>query len=125
MAEWEDKMNQILSSPEAMEQIMSLANSLSQTGTDAPAAPAEESATQPAGVLNGLSGLADPAMLSRLMPLLSLYREGEDDRTRLLQSMKPFLRQERQHKLEQAMRIARLSKVIRAAMGMLREGGDV
>ena len=125
MAEWEDKMNQILSSPEAMEQIMSLANSLSQTETNAPAPPSEEASALPAGVLNGLNGLADPAMLSRLMPLLSLYREGEDDRTRLLQSMKPFLRQERQHKLEQAMRIARLSKVIRAAMGMLREGGDV
>ena len=29
MAEFEEKLNQILSSPEAMEQIMSLANSLS------------------------------------------------------------------------------------------------
>ena len=118
MAEFEDKLNEILSSPQAMEQIMSLANSLSAElgGTQ------EGSEAQPA---QPLPALPDAALLNRLMPLLSVYQQGEDDKTRLLEALRPFLREERAGKLEQAIRITRLSRVIKAAMGLLRGDGDV
>lgn len=115
---FEEKLNQILSSPQAMEQIMSLANSLS-----APA-PEEDSQT-PDGQSAPSPPLPDAALLARLTPLLASYRQWADDKTRLLEALRPFLREERAHKLDQAIRIARLSRVIRAAMDLLRGDGDV
>lgn len=127
MADFEEKMNQILSSPEAMEQIMSLANSLS--GTQQPKQATVEHSNLPAqgtaNAIGDLAGIIDPNMMSRIMSLLSVYQQGEDDKTQLLNAMKPFLRQERQQKLDQAIRITRLSRVIKAAMGMLRGDGHV
>ena len=77
MAEFEEKLNQILSSPQAMEQIMSLASSLSGEG-ETPAAPPEgqsvpsEGLSLPsAGGLSGLLGSLDPEMISKVMTLLS------------------------------------------------------
>ncbi len=125
MAEFEDKLNQILSSPQAMEQIMSLANSLSGEQTPGGDTPPQDAAAPSVQESNPLSQMLDPALLGKLMPLISVYQQGEDDKTRLLQAMKPFLREERAGKLDQAIRITRLSRVIKAAMGLLREGGDV
>ena len=131
MAEFEEKLNQILSSPQAMEQIMSLANSLSGEG-ETPAAPPEgqsvpsEGLSLPsAGGLSGLLGSLDPEMISKVMTLLSIYQNGSDEKTRLLEAMKPFLRPERQSKLDRAVQITRLSRVIRSAMNMFGGNGDV
>ena len=131
MAEFEEKLNQILSSPQAMEQIMSLANSLSGE-SETPAAPPEgqsvpsEGLSLPsAGGLSGLLGSLDPEMISKVMTLLSTYQSGSDEKTRLLEAMKPFLRPERQSKLDRAVQITRLSRVIRSAMGMFGGDGDV
>ena len=131
MAEFEEKLNQILSSPQAMEQIMSLANSLSGE-SETPAAPPEgqsvpsEGLSLPsAGGLSGLVGSLDPEMISKVMTLLSTYQSGSDEKTRLLEAMKPFLRPERQSKLDRAVQITRLSRVIRSAMNMFGGNGDV
>ena len=115
MAEFEEKLNQILSSPQAMEQIMSLASSLSGEGLSLPSA----------GGLSGLLGSLDPEMISKVMTLLSTYQNGSDEKTRLLEAMKPFLRPERQSKLDRAVQITRLSRVIRSAMNMFGGNGDV
>ena len=131
MAEFEEKLNQILSSPQAMEQIMSLASSLSGEG-ETPAAPPEgqsvpsEGLSLPsAGGLSGLLGSLDPAMISKVMTLLSTYQNGSDEKTRLLEAMKPFLRPERQSKLDRAVQITRLSRVIRSAINMFGGNGHV
>lgn len=131
MAEFEEKLNQILSSPQAMEQIMSLASSLSGEG-ETPAAPPEGQSVpseglslHSAGGLSGLLGSLDPEMISKVMTLLSIYQNGSDEKTRLLEAMKPFLRPERQSKLDRAVQITRLSRVIRSAMNMFGGNGDV
>lgn len=123
MEDFEEKLNSILSSPETMGQIMALANSLS----GAPAGEEKENASSPeerekapppaAGEnpLELLKGL-EPAMLGRITALYREYARGGDEKTALLQAMRPFLREERREKLEKAVQIARLSRVIRAAL---------
>ncbi|WP_407382551.1 hypothetical protein [Ruminococcus sp.] len=130
-----EKLSGILSDPEAMKEIASLA---SQLGVDAPGvlndrpqAPdhAEGARSDPKGSLD-LQGLlrslntdsaspkpvAEAAALTSLLPLLGSLRQ-EDDTTRLLDAMRPFLSEERQTKLDRAKRLIKVLKL----MPMLRE----
>lgn len=144
MSEWEDKLNAILSSPETMEQIMSLASSLSGGGENGgegtastPSAQQQTSqmpqmqpmgATQTADPLGGLGSLLggfDPSMLQKVIPLMQEFTAGSDEKQALLTALKPFLKQESQEKVDKAIRITRLSKVIRSAMKLFREDGYV
>lgn len=130
MEEFEEKLNAILSSPETMGQIMALANSLTgkpeetQEG-EAPPPPAPPQSGQ--GEFNPLSLLqgVDPATLSTLARLFQEYSRGGDERTALLEAMRPFLRPERQAKVEKALQITRISRVIREALHLFREEGHV
>lgn len=134
MAQWEEQLNQILGDPQAMGQIMSLAQSLSgkQEGHDgnqppsdpegmeeAPAQPVEEEPSP----LSALADL-DPKLLQMGMGLLSEYSAQDDKKTALLAALKPFLKPERQEKMDQAVRIARLTRVIRTALKMFRDRGE-
>ena len=134
MAQWEEQLNQILGNPQAMEQIMSLAQSLSgkqeEQASEQPAAePESEPADQPPAesdapsLLSALDGL-DPRLLRMGMGLLSEYSAQDDKKTALLAALKPFLKPERQEKMDQAVRIARLTRVIRTALRMFRDRGE-
>lgn len=133
MAEFEEKLNEILSSPEAMEQIMALANSLSAADhpsetSDAQGTAPEEPSAAPepgSGALGELLGQMDAGTMGRLVSLLGEYRRGEDEKTQLLAALRPFLRPERREKLEWAIQITRLSRVIRSALGLFKGGEDV
>lgn len=128
MNDFEEKLNTILSSPEAMAQVASLAQSLGLSPTQ-PAAGTEtggssENAPPPPPMpdLSSLFGQADPALLSRLLPLLQELGSGESDqRTQLLQSLRPFLKESRQEKLDKAIQIARLLRVGKKFFGTLGE----
>ena len=152
MSEFEDKLNSILSSPEAMGQIMALANSLNVGNKEE--APAQDdqvgppqtkptvqppppdlsallsacgggSAGSPAGGNDSaLSGLGslDPAMISSLMSLMREYGRNDDQKTALLLALKPFLREERWANVDRAVQIARLSRVIRMALQLFKGG---
>ena len=121
MAELEEKLNAILNDPQAMGQILTVAKALSgqdeENGasieTDAPA----DSSSDPLSAL----GQLDPKLVQLGMRLLSDYSIGDDRKTALLEALKPFLRPERQAKVDQAVRIARLTKVIRTAFQFFRE----
>ncbi|MCC8129229.1 MAG: hypothetical protein LIO51_04755 [Clostridiales bacterium] len=122
MAEFEEKLNEILSSPQAMEQIMSLASSLSGGQTSGPEGSAEAApAPVPGDLLSGL----EPGALGKLSSLLSVYRQQGDEKARLLEAMRPFLKENSQERLDRAVHITRISRVIRAALAMFQEGGDV
>ena len=124
MAEWEEKLNTILGDPEAMGQILSLAQSLGLSSR-----PEQEDHSPEEGGQEGeqppLSG-GDPAMLRQSMALLSaLGQEENDKRTALLTALKPFLKPERQASLDRAIQLQRLTKMARVAFRLLRdEGGD-
>ena len=123
MSELEDKLNSLLSNQDAMAQVMQLAQSLSQSGagaTDggsaAPPPPPQSgagNAMPSAGDLNAmlsqLTGGLDPALLSRLLPVLSQMNRNESSETSaLLYALQPFLRDKRRDKVARAAQLAKL-----------------
>lgn len=120
MAEFDDKLNSILSNPDAMSQIMQLAQSLSggsgaeQQAAPAPSPPPPRQAppAPPAGggdLLSSLTGGMDPGLLARLLPVIQELGSQHDSNARqLLYALRPYLKEERQEKVERALQLARL-----------------
>ena len=149
MSELEEKLENILGNPQAMSQIMALAQSLNQSGPAAaagdgaqsqgpadtgvpPPVPAEASSAQhpaPAGIpeggLGSLLGGLDPNMLSAAAGLLGQFNSGDDDRrVALLTALRPFVREQRYARLDKAIQIARLSRLIRSGLDLFRARKD-
>ena len=128
MAEFDEKLNSILSNPDAMSQIMQLAQSLGGDGQSAapppPGQPDPQQApawgppppqqTPPSGGGDLLSSLLgggglDPGLLSRLLLLIQELGGQRDSNARnLLYALRPYLRSDRQEKVERALQLARL-----------------
>lgn len=132
MAELEEKLNAILGNQEAMGQIMALARSLSggNEGTHGPGdggwsaddegpSPVLQEAPPSMPDLSALLGQVDPSMLQMGMRLFQEYQGREDRNTALLAALRPFLREERRAKLDRAMEIARVTRLIRVALGAM------
>ena len=170
MAEFDDKLNSLLSNPEAMDQIMKMAQSLmgggqttEGTAPSTPGGPAPQSGPPPAGTwsmppnggspsqgsppgqnwtpsggpsaaswrtppppsgqpgfgapgpdLSFLSGLGsiDPKTIASLLPVLRELGEAQNSNARqLLFALRPYLKPERQDKVERALQLARLFRV--------------
>ncbi len=130
MAEFEDKLNSILGNQEAMSQIMSLAHSLSgENGPQHSEAPENPSADSPAtsGVeqpmdLSSLLGQIDPNIIRMGMDIVHQMQSTNDRNMALLNALRPFLKEERRGRLDRAIEIVRMTKLIRAAFGAL--GGE-
>ena len=136
MAEFEEKLNAILSDPQAMGQIASLAQALTgeHTGESAPPPAADWSALL--GMLGGggdsnpLSALSelDPQLLQAGLRLFSEYSATDDRKVALLNALKPFVKPERYAKVDKAVQIAKLARVIRVAFQLFQsrreEGKD-
>ena len=123
MAEFDEKLNNILSNPDAMAQIMQLAQSLSGGQTaEAPPPPQQPAPPPPpprqsppsappggADLLSSLTGGLDPKMISKLVPLLQELGGQQDSNARaLLYALRPYLKPDRQEKVERALQLARL-----------------
>lgn len=133
MAEFDDKLNSILSNPDAMSQIMQLAQSLGGGGQPAASSPPQPNAPGPqqtsswgspppqapppppmgggGDLLSSLlgGGGLDPGLLSRLLPLIQeLGGQRESNARNLLYALRPYLRSDRQEKVERALQLARL-----------------
>lgn len=121
MAEFDDKLNSILSNPDAMSQIMQLAQSLSGPGPGSESPPPQSlpqqqtAAPPPTGggdlfsSLSSLAGGIDPKFLSRLLPLIQELGSQRDSNARaLLYALRPYLKEEKQNKVERALQLARL-----------------
>lgn len=120
MAQWEDKLGAILNNPQAMSQIMSIAQSLDgaqdgQSAPDAQVTPAEP-VPQPAAEPADMGLELDPKLMEVGMRALAAYRDPNNDRAALLQALRPFVKESRYGKIDKAVQIARLSKVVRAAL---------
>lgn len=155
MGELEEKLENILGNPQAMAQIMSLAQSLNLGGPGnaappqqsqdqgrqqgehqgaAPGQPPEGEANAPPpppaspapsggglGGMLGALGSLDPGTLSAAASLIGQFNDGGDDRrTALLNALRPFVREERYAKLDKAIQIAKLSRLIRSGLELLR-----
>lgn len=143
MSEFEDKLNAILSNPEAMGQIMNLAQSLGNTqaqqtnsstivtSSETPPEESENNAGETASAPfanNSFSmlGNLDPRLIHLASQLMTAYQSNDDNRAALLTALRPFVKPERYAKLEQAIRISKMTRVIRIALDSFRtrDGGD-
>lgn len=156
MGELEEKLENILGNPQAMAQIMSLAQSLnlggsgtapnqaqepaqgpdqSQPQQDNPAPPPEAGQppqppappAAPAAAGGGLEGMLgalgnlDVGALSAAASLIGQFTNDADDkRTALLNALRPFVKEERYAKLDKAIQIAKLSRLIRSGLDLFR-----
>ena len=55
---------------------------------------------------------------------MSEYNADDGGRTALLQALRPFVKERRYAKLDRAIQIAKLSRLIRVALEVLRGGGQ-
>ena len=100
----EEKLGSILGNPQLMQQIMTMAGSLS-------ASQPEKAPEPPASTLPDF----DPAMLQKLMGLAGSLTVN-DHQKNLLLALRPYLTEGRIQKLEKAMRAAKLANAASAAL---------
>lgn len=113
MEDLSEKLTQLLSSPEGMSKIQSAMAALGgMMGEEAP--PPAPAPSPPPSADPGI----DMAAISKILPLLgNLNQENED--TRLLAALRPYLHGQRAERLEESMRLLRLMKLL----PLLTEGG--
>ena len=106
MSELEDKLGSILSNPQLMQQIMSMAQTMQEAKPERPPEP------------------APPALpdLSLMQKLAGLTQQSAIDKNQqaLLRALSPYISRERSAQLEKAMRAA---KMARLASAFLNAGG--
>lgn len=129
MSEFEDKLGAILSNPDAMGQIMSLAQSLGGgQGDRQPDSSPEGDAPPPSsggGDLLSSLGNLDPRILQAGMKLFSEYNTGDNRNAALLAALRPFVKESRYAKVDRAVQVAKLSRIIRVALEFFKkEGGS-
>ena len=112
MSELDEKLNALLSDPGSMAQIMQLAQQLSGSmgGDTAQPAAASAAASPPPPPPAPLGGI-EPQTIARYLPLLQELTRDTSQTTQLLYALRPFLKEEKQGKIERAARLARLIHV--------------
>ena len=113
MDDFESKLNQVLSDPESMQKIFSIAQSLGVGPSNELAK--EEPPTPDTSLLPDLS------MLSALGSLMQSQSTAESKHAELINALRPFLRPERQQSLDRALRMAKLSHLARFALNSISE----
>ncbi|MDR3207118.1 MAG: hypothetical protein LBT60_02185 [Oscillospiraceae bacterium] len=125
MDDMESKIGALLADPEAMQKVMGMARALG--AGDKTKSPVEADAKSGSGGgqgegLGGFGGLGgllgglqnmDPKLMSGLMRVLGAYSGEHSHRETLLLSLKPYLRVERQGKVERAAQIMRMARTAR------------
>lgn len=114
MSELDDKLSAILSNPQMMQQIMTLAQSLnSQTDTAQPQQKPPEPAREPAPEL---PQVLNPTMLSKISTLMQ-HGTIDKDQQSLLKALTPYLSRHKLQKLERAMQAAKVAGVASELVG--------
>lgn len=112
MSEFEDKLNSLLSDPAGMAQVVQLAQQLSGSlgGGESTVPPSSPPPTPQADAPGpgGLPGGLDPKLIARFLPLLQAYSRDQSNTMRLLTALRPYLKEEKQGKIQRAARLARL-----------------
>ena len=104
MSEIQDKINQILSNPEALRQVQSLGEQLGLANPEPPK-------PKPKPVQPEIPGDDILRTVTRLAPVMNSVKR-DDDTTRLLNSLRPFLSREKQEKLDRAEKMIKFIRII-------------
>lgn len=108
MAEFEDKLNSILSNPDLMGQIMSMAGSMGQQ--------AQQPVSQPSQQLSGFGSMPfDPSAMAGMMSMLKATQLDPRQRN-LIQALRGFIPDDRLARLEKAMQASLIAKFAASAM---------
>lgn len=118
MDDLNEKITRLLSSPEGMAKIQSamaalsggVAEAAAPVPTAASAMTAPTVSAPPPSAGNG-GGIPDLAALTKLLPLLSGMGQDNED-TRLLQALRPYLHGQREQRLDDTMRLLRLARLL-------------
>lgn len=113
MEDFSSMLNNLLKNPESMEKIKNLAGML---GGSAGLPPSSEPAAAPprSGPDKQPPGGLDQDslnMMMKLAPMISKFRQ-EDDSTRLLRALRPFLNEEKRKKVDEAIRLMQIIRMI-------------
>lgn len=110
MDDLNEKLARLLSDPNSMAKIQSAMATLGGGDSTEPS-PAPPPPVAPPSVEPPIGNLPDLSMLTRLMPLMGAFNQ-EDDDTRLLQALRPYLHGERSERLDETMKLLRLTKLL-------------
>lgn len=115
MSELEEKLGNILNNPQMMQQVMQMAQTLNAAQGQASSEPAPPSSAQP----SDSSGDFPDIDLSMLQKVASIAKNSAIDphQQALLSALEPYVATPRIHKLERAMRAAKLAKIASSAIG--------
>ena len=115
MSELEEKLNALLSDPNSMAQVMQMAQQLSgamgEQKAATPPPPPPPPVQPPIPDLGAALGGLDPKLLGKLLPLAGELGTENSAAMQLLNALRPFLKEEKQGKIERAARLARLIHV--------------
>ena len=119
MSDFEEKLNTILSSPEAMAQVAALAQSL---GSQEKEHQEETNITPSSDGIGNLLGALDPAAIGKFLPLLSeMNSPGNEQRQQFLYALRPFLKESRRDKVDKALQVAKILHLGKKFLGTLGE----
>ena len=117
MEDMDSRLNALLNDPEAMGRIMALAQQLSGESAASSPPPSPEPPPPSQQEEDGF----DPMLLLKFLPLLQELRQDNSSQSmQFLSAMRPFLKPERQPKVERAVKLAHL---ICVGKKFLTEGG--
>ncbi len=124
MDDLEQKLNAVLSDPDALEKIRNLASGILGEG-DKSASPQPPPAPDPdnsqgndiGNLLSNLgsgdlSALGDISGIMNMLPLISKIKSCDDERSRLIAALRPFLSKKRQRRADTAMKILRIMDIL-------------
>ena len=104
----------------ALAQSLGKQSSSDQEEKDTAPEPAEDAPPD----LSQLMGNLDPKMVQLGMRLMREYQQDDGQNTALLQALRPYLREERRGRLDKAVQIAKMSRLLRVALGSLGGKGE-
>ena len=113
MGELDEKLNALLSNPDSMAQVMQMAQQLSSSfnqQSETPPAPPPQKQSEPSRPSDGgnfLGGL-DPGIAAKFLPLLQEYSKPNTQAMQLLNALRPYLKEEKQEKIQRAAKLARI-----------------
>lgn len=109
----QQKISQILSDPNALEQVKSLGSmlGLAPSGNAGTGQPAIPQPPKKETVSNEMMPPDTIGTITKIMPILSSIKQ-EDESTRLLSALRPFLSAEKQKKLDEARKMLQLLRVL-------------